>query len=40
VGLWRQGRMTGYTSTGLGVAKPPVRFNCRGEVTIITLRRA
>jgi hypothetical protein len=40
VGLWRQGRMTGYTSSGLGVADPPVRFNCRGEVTIVTLRRA
>jgi predicted MPP superfamily phosphohydrolase len=40
VGLWRQGRMAGYTSAGLGVSDPPVRFNCRGEVTIITLRRA
>jgi predicted MPP superfamily phosphohydrolase len=40
VGLWRQGRMTGYTSAGLGVSEPSVRFNCRGEVTIITLRRA
>lgn len=40
VGLWRQGRMAGYTSAGLGVSEPPVRFNCRGEVTIITLRRA
>ena len=39
-GLWRQGRMAGYTSAGLGVAEPAVRFNCRGEVTIITLRRA
>lgn len=40
VGLWRQGRMAGYTSAGLGVSEPAVRFNCRGEVTIITLRRA
>src|SRR5260221_627400 len=32
VGLWRQGRMTGYTSAGLGVSEPSVRFNCRGEV--------
>ena len=39
-GLWRQGRMAGYTSAGLGVSDPPVRFNCRGEVTIITLRCA
>lgn len=40
VGLWRQGHMTGYTSSGLGVSDPPVRFNSRGEVTIVTLRRA
>ena len=38
VGLWKQGTMTGYTNSGLGVAYPPVRFNCRGEVAIITLR--
>lgn len=37
-GLWRDGEMVGYTSTGLGVAYPPVRFNCRGEATVITLR--
>jgi predicted MPP superfamily phosphohydrolase len=40
VGLWREGRMAGYTSAGLGVSEPTVRFNSRGEVTIITLRRA
>ena len=40
VGLWREGAMTGYTSAGLGVSDPPVRFNCRGEVTIFTLRCA
>lgn len=38
VGLWRQGAMTGYTSRGLGVSDPPIRFNCRGEVALITLR--
>ncbi len=38
-GLWRQGRMVGYTSSGLGVSMPPIRFNCRGEVALITLRR-
>ncbi len=38
VGLWKQGRMTGYTNSGLGVAYPPVRFNCRGEIALITLR--
>ena len=38
VGLWREGAMIGYTSTGVGVSHPPVRFNCRGEVAFITLR--
>jgi predicted MPP superfamily phosphohydrolase len=39
-GLWRQGRMTGYTSDGLGVSSLPLRFNTRGEVAVITLRRS
>jgi hypothetical protein len=38
-GLWRQGRMAGYTSCGLGVSGLPVRFNSRGEAALITLRR-
>ena len=38
-GLWRQGRMIGYTSRGLGVSDLPLRFNTRGEAVIITLRR-
>ena len=38
-GLWRFGQMTGYTSRGVGVSGPPVRFNSRGEVGLITLRR-
>ena len=33
------GRMTGYTNSGLGVSSPIVRFNSRGEVAVITLRR-
>jgi uncharacterized protein len=37
-GLWRQGGMVGYTSCGLGVSPPSVRFNSRGEVALITLR--
>jgi uncharacterized protein len=37
-GLWRYGEMWGYTSTGAGLADPPVRFNCRGEVTEFRLR--
>jgi hypothetical protein len=32
--------MIGYTSCGLGVSDAPLRFNCRGEVSIITLRRS
>ncbi len=39
-GLWRWGGMTGYTSSGLGISGPPLRFNCRGEAAVITLRRA
>jgi predicted MPP superfamily phosphohydrolase len=39
-GLWRWGSMTGYTTTGLGVSGPPLRFNCPGEAALITLRRS
>jgi predicted MPP superfamily phosphohydrolase len=39
-GLWRHGRMTGYTTTGVGVSVMPVRFFSKGEVAVITLRRA
>ncbi|MBV8192235.1 MAG: metallophosphoesterase family protein [Alphaproteobacteria bacterium] len=38
-GLWRWDEMTGYTTTGLGVSGPPLRFNCPGEAALITLRR-
>ena len=37
-GLWRYGEMWGYTSPGAGLADPPIRFNCRGEVTEFRLR--
>jgi hypothetical protein len=37
-GLWRNGEMWGYTSSGAGLADPPVRFNCQGEVTEFRLR--
>jgi len=37
-GLWREGKMVGYTTTGLGVSGPTVRFNVRGEAALITLR--
>ena len=36
-GLRRVGRMWLYTNRGIGVIAPPVRFNCRPEVTLITL---
>lgn len=39
-GLWRHQGMTGYTSSGLGVSGIPVRFNSRGEVAVITLRKS
>lgn len=38
-GQWNHGTMTGYTSCGVGASSIPVRFNCPGEVTCITLRR-
>ena len=38
-GEWRAGAMIGYTSTGLGVGEVPLRFNCQGEIAVITLRR-
>ncbi len=40
VGLWRDGNMIGYTNNGLGVGDIPLRFNSRGEISIITLRRS
>jgi hypothetical protein len=38
-GEWRAGAMIGYTSNGLGVGEVPLRFNCRGEIAVLTLRR-
>jgi predicted MPP superfamily phosphohydrolase len=32
--------MVGYTSRGLGVSDVPLRFNCRGEIVVITLRQS
>jgi predicted MPP superfamily phosphohydrolase len=37
-GLWRYREMWGYTSSGAGLADPPIRFNCEGEVTEFRLR--
>jgi hypothetical protein len=38
-GRWNYEGMPGYTSVGVGVSGVPVRFNSRGEVTLLTLRR-
>jgi len=39
-GEWQHNNMRGYTSNGAGTSAIPIRFNTRGEVTRITLRRA
>jgi hypothetical protein len=38
-GLWQEGAMTGYTTSGVGTAVLPMRFNTRGEVALLELRR-
>jgi predicted MPP superfamily phosphohydrolase len=38
-GLWRHGRMTGYTSRGAGTSLVHVRFNCPPEIVLHRLRR-
>lgn len=38
IGLQQAGDMLVYTSRGLGMIYPPVRFMCPPEVTLITLR--
>ncbi len=37
-GLYRVGEMYQYTNRGLGVIYARFRFNCRPEVTVLTLR--
>lgn len=39
-GQWQWQGMIGYTSRGVGASSVPLRFNCPGEITLITLRRA
>jgi len=39
VGEWKYNDMIGYTSRGVGASSIPVRFNCPGEVCLITLYR-
>jgi predicted MPP superfamily phosphohydrolase len=36
-GLRQVGSMWLYTNRGVGVVSPPVRFNCRPEITLLTL---
>ncbi len=38
-GRWQYQGMWGYTSRGAGASGLPLRFNCPGEITLITLRR-
>ena len=38
IGLRRVGSLQVYTNRGIGVISPPVRFRCRPEVTLLTLR--
>jgi predicted MPP superfamily phosphohydrolase len=37
-GLWKYGDMIGHTSPGCGTSKIPIRFNCRPEITVLTLK--
>jgi len=39
MGIWQYGNMTGYTSRGAGASGVPLRFNCPGEISLITLRK-
>jgi hypothetical protein len=38
-GNWQYRQMQGYTSRGAGSSSIPLRFNCPGEITLITLSR-
>lgn len=38
-GRWQAGTLQGFTNSGVSVSSLPVRFNTRGEVALITLRR-
>ncbi len=38
-GKWQHKRMLGYTSSGVGTSGIPVRFGCRGEIVLITLKK-
>lgn len=38
-GSWHYQGMSGYTSRGAGASSVPLRFNCPGEISLITLRK-
>jgi predicted MPP superfamily phosphohydrolase len=38
-GSWQYQGMSGYTSRGAGASSIPLRFNCHGEITLITLTK-
>lgn len=38
-GRWEYKGMVGYTSRGVGASGVPLRFNCQGEISLLTLRR-
>ena len=38
VGQYQVGSMIQYTNRGVGTIAPAVRFNCRPEITVYTLR--
>lgn len=40
MGLYRVKKGWVYTNRGIGLIAPPIRFNCRPEITVITLLRA
>jgi predicted MPP superfamily phosphohydrolase len=39
IGLQRAGETWVYTSRGVGLVSPPIRFNCPPEIALLTLRR-
>lgn len=39
-GRWQYQGMQGFTSRGVGASGAPLRFNCPGEIAVLTLRRA
>ena len=38
-GLWKHKDMYGYTSSGVGTSGVHVRFNCPGEIVLLTLKK-